>query len=65
MDNLLAVNVLKFRAPNFLSDCNMQTVQTQIRLLVWSGSTLFAIPLGILLKKQLYDKESADTRSSE
>ena len=43
----------------------MQTVQTQIRLLVWSGSTLFAIPLGILLKKQLYDKESADTRSSE
>ena len=28
---------------------HMQTVQTQIRLLlVWSGSTLFAVPLSIL-----------------
>ena len=43
------VNVLKFRTPKCLTKWHMQTVQTQIRLLlegaVWSGSTLFATAL--------------------
>ena len=45
---MIKAKVLKFRTPKFLRKWHLQTVQTQIRLLIWSGSTRFAIPQSIL-----------------
>ena len=58
------INVLC--TPKFLTKLHMQTLHTQIRLLlkalkwaVWSGSTLFAIPLNILRNNCIKSKKKS------
>ena len=60
--NSSTVNVLKFLTPKFLTKWLMQTVQTQIRMLLIVYTVCHSIKG---LKKQLHKKHNLDRKSIE